>query len=69
MGFGGVMDGFSSLAAPISAIIPGAGAVVMPTAAIGNAANQLVQNAWLMNLSEDELIQLGFWNDFGKGFK
>ena len=44
MGFGGVMDGFGSLAAPISAVVPGAGAVLMPTAGIGQAMNGLVQN-------------------------
>lgn len=68
MGFGGVMDGFSQIAKPLS-FIPGVGEVLMPTAAIGNAANHLVQNAWLMNLNDEELAQLDFWSDFGKGFQ
>ena len=44
MGFGGVMDGFSKIATPISAVVPGAGSVMLPTAAMGNAMNGLVQN-------------------------
>ena len=39
------MDGFGAVAAPISAVVPGAGAVLMPTAAIGSGMNALVQNA------------------------
>ena len=63
MGFGGVMNGFGAIAAPISAAFPSAAPVLLPTAAIGEAANGFVQGVvpGLMNLSElSEIEELSY---------
>ena len=43
IGFGGVMDGFGAIAAPISTVIPSAGEILLPVAGIGHVLNQGVQ--------------------------